>query len=101
MVICDYGMCSFVFNDTATTWIDPYFHPLSLHDALPILIRALGFEPHFRAGEQLLHADMRRVADRLQNRVGFHRTASISISAASRGVSGGSNVFAFLMLGKR
>src|SRR3546814_7673623 len=30
----------FVFNDTATTEIDTYGHTLSLHDALPISVRA-------------------------------------------------------------
>src|SRR3546814_14626509 len=30
------GCCFFFFDDTATPEIYPYFHPLSLHDALPI-----------------------------------------------------------------
>src|SRR3546814_15188123 len=34
-----YLSCAFFFNDPATTEIYTYLHTLSLHDALPILLR--------------------------------------------------------------
>src|SRR3546814_10961906 len=37
---CDVISCVFFFNDTATTEIYTYGHTLSLHDALPICLRA-------------------------------------------------------------
>ncbi len=67
----------------------------------PARIGAFGLDPHFGAREQLLDADVRRVADRVQDGVGFHGVASSSRSRESCGLLGGSKVLALRMLGKR
>src|SRR3712207_9573930 len=44
VIYCLYDYCFFFFNDTATTEI----YTLSLHDALPISVRALGRHGRYR-----------------------------------------------------
>src|SRR3546814_12029275 len=45
----------FFFNDTATTEIYTYLHPLSLHDALPISMNTFGGHV-WDAGQLIVHA---------------------------------------------